>query len=127
MAASAAMFVGGAPTVGGCQVFPADNAWNTDISNHALHPSSATIVAKIQSVGGDFLHPDFGENPLYGIPFVVVPAGQPLVSITYEAYGDESDAGPFPIPLDAPIEGGPASDGDRHVIALRQGRRWGSG
>ncbi len=41
-------------------------------------------------------------------------------------YGDESDHGPMPIPLSAPIEGwdGPGHDpdgGDRHVIALQQG------
>jgi hypothetical protein len=30
---------------------------------------------------------------------------------------DESDPGPYPTPLDAPVEGG----GDRHVLTLRQG------
>ncbi len=40
--------------------------------------------------------------------------------ITYTAYGDESDPGPFPIPLDAPVEGAGAG-GDRHVLVLRQG------
>ncbi len=33
-------------------------------------------------------------------------------------YAEESDAGPYPIPPDAPIEGGPNGDGDRHVIVL---------
>lgn len=112
-----------APTVGGCSIFPKDNAWNTDISAHPLHPSSNAIVAKIQSIGGDNLHPDFGENQEYGIPFVVVPADQPLVPIMYQAYGDESDPGPFPIPLNAPVEGGATSDGDRHVLVLRGGGR----
>jgi hypothetical protein len=101
-------------------MFPADNAWNQDISQSPLHPRSPQIIARIQADGGDNLHPDFGENPDYGIPYVVVPATQPLVPITYTAYGDESDAGPFPIPLDAPVEGGGAS-GDRHVLVLRQG------
>ncbi len=61
--------------------------------------------------------PDTGSNPEYGIPFVVVPSTQPLVPVRYTAYGDESDPGPFPIPLDAPVEGG----GDRHVIVVQQG------
>ncbi len=109
------------PTIGGCPVFPADNPWNRDVSSDPLRSDSAAIISRIQQVGGDFLHPDFGENPNYGIPFVVVPQGQALVPITYTAYGDESDPGPFPVPLDAPVEGGAGADGDRHVLALRSG------
>ncbi|MCX6520556.1 MAG: hypothetical protein NTZ21_07815 [Actinobacteria bacterium] len=109
------------PSVGGCSVFPGTNAWNTDVSGFPLHPRSATTIAKIQSVGGDFLHPDFGSNPDYGIPYVVVPPTQPLVPITYTAYGDESDPGPFPVPLDAPVEGGAGSTGDRHVLVVQEG------
>src|SRR5262249_42646889 len=37
------------------------------------------------------------------------------------AYGDESDKGPFPIPGNAPVEGGSSSDGDRHVLVLQKG------
>jgi len=107
------------PNVGGCPVFPAENAWNQDISQAPPHANSAAIISSIQSTGGTRLHPDFGENPDYGIPFVVVPGGQPLVPITYTAYGDESDPGPFPVPLDAPVEGGADSDGDRHVLVVR--------
>jgi hypothetical protein len=101
-----------------------------------VHPLSAQIINHIQSIGSKALHPDFGENPLYGIPFVVVPGSQPLVPIVYDAYGDESDPGPFPVPLDAPIEGGGGS-GDSHVLVLQQqtcqlyelfdGRRFGGG
>jgi hypothetical protein len=103
------------PSIGGCPTFPADNAWNQDVSQLPLHPNSSAIIAQIQASGGDNLHPDFGENPDYGIPYVVVPADQPLVPITYRAYGDQSDPGPFPIPLDAPVEGG----SDRHVLVVR--------
>ena len=49
------------------------------------------------------------------------PSTQPKVPIHYTAYGDESDPGPFPIPANAPVEGGAASDGDRHVLVLQQG------
>lgn len=109
------------PTIGGCAVFPADNPWNRDVSADPQRSDSAAIIDRIQSIGGGHLHPDFGENPAYGIPFVVVPPGQPRVPITYAAYGDESDPGPFPIPLDAPVEGGADATGDRHVLALRAG------
>ena len=107
------------PHLGGCPMFPADNAWNQDIASLPLHPLSQQIINKIQSIGGKALHPDFGENPLYGIPFVVVPATQPMVPIIYTAYGNESDPGPFPIPPNAPIEGG-GGGGDSHVLVLQE-------
>ena len=107
------------PTFGSLQVFPADNAWNWDISGYQVHPNSTNFV---NSVGANTsLHPDFGteyEGAPMGIPYVCVGSGQAVVPIVYTAYGDESDPGPFPIPLTAPIEGGPSSDGDRHVIAV---------
>jgi hypothetical protein len=53
-----------------------------------------------------------------GIPYVVVPGTQPPVPIVFTDYGDESDPGPYPVPADAPIEGGPAADGDRHVLVV---------
>jgi hypothetical protein len=109
----------GAPALGDCTVFPADNAWNRDVS--AL-PVRADSDALIDSIGrDDHVHPDFGtewEGAPIGIPFVVVGADATPRPIEFVAYGDESDPGPYPIPLDAPIEGGPDSDGDRHVIAI---------
>lgn len=104
------------PHVGGCPTFPGDNAWNQEIISAPLHPLSTQIVNHIQAIGSDNLHPDFGEIQSYGIPYVVVPANQPLVPITYDAYGDESDPGPFPIPLDAPVEGG----SDAHVLVVQE-------
>jgi hypothetical protein len=104
------------PHLGGCAVFPQSNAWNQEIASAPLHPMSGLIIDHIQRIGSGSLHPDFGENPAFGIPFVVVPATQPLVPISYDAYGDESDPGPFPIPLDAPIEAGT----DGHVLVLQE-------
>jgi hypothetical protein len=66
------------------------------------------------------LHPDFGGGGAYGIPFKGVPANQTRVPIHYTAYGDESDPGPFPIPGNAPVEGGASSTGDRHVLVVQQ-------
>ncbi len=105
------------PTLGGCPMYPGDNAWNTKIRDAPLVADSTAMVAYIQAHGGDNLHPDFGENPAYGIPYVIVPANQPQVPISYDAYEDESDPGPFPVPLNAPVEGG----SDRHVLVLQQG------
>ena len=62
------------------------------------------------------LWPDFGGAGEYGIPYVTVPADQPGVPVAFDV-GDESDPGPYPIPPDAPVEGG----GDRHVLVVRQG------
>ncbi len=122
-AGEVAVRIGGdsTPTIADCPVFPPDNPWNHDISSAPLHPRSAAIISTIQTNGTDNLHPDFGSNPDYGIPYVVVPATQPRVPVAYDAYGDESDPGPFPIPLDAPIEGAGATSGDRHVIAVQSG------
>lgn len=99
-------------------VFPADNPWNTDISAYPVHPNSANFLASMGLDTG--LHPDFGtewEGAPIGIPYVTVTADQPLVPISFY-YDDESDPGPYPIPPDAPIEGGPDSDGDRHVLVI---------
>jgi hypothetical protein len=47
----------------------------------------------------------------------VVAGDQTKVPVAFE-YPDESDPGPYPIPPDAPIEGGPEADGDRHILVL---------
>jgi hypothetical protein len=77
---------------------------------------SATYIESINSTR-HFLHPDFGSNPTYGIPYTIVPASQKFVPITFNAYGSESNPGPYPIPLNAPVESG----SDRHVLVLDSG------
>lgn len=112
-----------APSLGGCMIFPADNIWNTRIDSLPLHANSSAYVAAIGSAAP--VHPDFGaglwEGGPIGIPFVIVPPDQPAVEVRFTAYGDESDVGPYPIPADAPIEGGADADGDRHLLVLQQG------
>ncbi len=106
--------------IAGCAVFPADNSWNQDISHMPVDPNSANYVASIMHSGGNgHLHADFGGGGAYGIPYIVVPANQPTTNINFTDYGDESDPGPYPIPLNAPIEGN--GEGDAHVLALQQG------
>ena len=107
-------------TVGGCQVFPSDNPWNTDISASSVDANSANYLAGMNA-GSTNLHPDFGSNLTYGIPYVVVPGSQPFVPITFTAYGSQSDPGPYPIPSNAPVEGGAGATGDRHVLVVDSG------
>jgi hypothetical protein len=89
--------------------------------------NSTAIVNYINGHGGDNLHPDFGaglwQGAPIGIPFVTVPQGQAMVPIDFDSldgWPEESDPGPYPIPPNAPIEGGPSSEGDRHVLVVRQ-------
>ncbi len=103
------------PTVGGCEVFPANNPWNTDISGAAVHANSANFIANINANGNNKVHPDFGEYAGYGIPYITVDSTQPKVPVTFD-YDDESDPGPYPIPSNAPIEG--EGSGDRHVLVI---------
>lgn len=80
-------------------------------------PQLRTLIA---ACGLRNLHPDFGttyNGAPNGIPYMVVHAGQPKVAVTFD-YADESDPGPYPIPANAPIEGGTASTGDRHVLVV---------
>jgi hypothetical protein len=93
-------------------VFPADNPWNTDVSAQPVDAASATLIA---ACGLRNLHPDFGT--IYGIPYVLVGGSTPPRAVSFD-YADESDPGPYPIPSDAPIEGGASSGGDRHVLVV---------
>ena len=101
-----------------CPIFPASNPINRDISHAPVDPNSAAYIASIGLTG--HLHPDFGTNPSYGIPYTVVGAHQPKVPIKFTEYGEESNPGPYPIPANAPVEGA-GEEGDRHVLVLQEG------
>jgi len=120
------MSLGRAASLNGFLPFPADNAWNQDISSAPVDPNSANYISFIG--GTTPLHPDFGAglyaNQTIGIPYIVV-SGSPFVTINYTAYGDESDPGPMPVPKNAPIEGYPnPGNGDRHVLVLDRDNCW---
>jgi hypothetical protein len=110
-----------------CPTLPADDIWNTPVTGLPVAARSDTYVA---AIGADAtVHPDFGSgvwppgsNSPIGIPYVEVGSDTPPVPIHFTAYGDESDPGPYPIPPDAPIEGGPQASGDRHVIVVDRHR-----
>jgi hypothetical protein len=115
--ASAGTPLPGAPN---CAMFPADNVWNTNISQLPVDPDSAVWMASMDSATTN-LHPDFGPSgdpsTPYGIPYTVVSPSQPLVDVTFQ-YASESDPGPYPFGPDTPIEGGAQSTGDRHAIMV---------
>ncbi len=98
-------------------IFPADNPWNKDISASPIDPYNIQIIAGIAApaVKADFGSGLWNGAPV-GIPYVVVCNSQPKIAINFTDYGDESDPGPYPIPLNAPIEGNGV--GDAHVIAV---------
>ena len=99
----------------GKRPFPPDNPWNTPINREPVDPNSAALV---RSIGVDLpLHPDFGTDPNGGIPYIVVPGYTKPVTIAFD-YPNESDPGPYPVPPNTPIEGGPASKGDRHILVI---------
>ena len=102
----------GSGTLAGCQVFPADNPWNRDVSSDPVDGNSDAYIRSMNG-GRTNLHADFGSPVEYGIPWISVPGSQPRVPVSFY-YRDESDPGPYPFPLDAPVEAG----GDRHILAV---------
>jgi hypothetical protein len=100
----------------GCTVFPADNAWNQDVSQLPVDSQSDAYIASMNG-GSAFLHPDFGSDPTFGIPWTSVPGSQPLVPMEFDD-AEESDTGPYPFPPSAPVESGD----DRHVLVLDSDR-----
>lgn len=107
-------FPAAAQMLGDCPIFPADSVWNTPIDQAPVAANSATLIASMGASG--HVHPDFGSNPDYGMPYITVAANQAHYPVSFE-YDDESDPGPYPIPLNAPIEGG----GDQHVLVVQRG------
>src|SRR5258706_1426407 len=116
--ALAAPIVVAAPKIEGCPAFPADSAWNIGIDSLPRHPDSDAFVATMGASRG--VPPDFGtvyQGAPIGLPYVAVAGPQPKVAVAFD-YGDEGAAGPSPIPANPPIEGGPQSDGDRHILVV---------
>jgi hypothetical protein len=103
-----------------CPLFPADNVWNTPITNLPVAAQSPTWLASMDS-STTYLHPDYGPGggptSPYGIPFNIVTSSHQFVPVSFD-YADQSDPGPYPFGPDISIEGGQDSSGDRHAIML---------
>jgi hypothetical protein len=103
------------------QVFPPDNPWNEDITKRPLHPRSQKIIASIGAEKPLAFNSDMG--------FILVPPDQKRVPVPITTYAEESDAGPYPVPDNAPIENWPLNGvslddiqregkGDRHMLVV---------
>lgn len=114
-----ARLASGQTVIGACNVFPPNDIWNTPIDALVVAGNSSTLINAVGA--GVYLHADFGSGTYnggpIGIPFVTVPGTQTKYSATF-LYASESDPGPYAVPLNAPIEGGSQSTGDRHAIAV---------
>jgi hypothetical protein len=104
-------------------IFPPDNPLNQNISKAPVDSRSDAIIALI---GAPSVKPDFGsglwEGHPIGIPFILVCNSQSKIPVIFRGndydanYGSESDPGPYPVPLSAPVEGNGV--GDSHVLAV---------
>ncbi|MCP3984613.1 MAG: hypothetical protein GY723_09485 [bacterium] len=107
------------PDAPDCPLMPPDSYWHVSVEDLPVHPRSDSWV---ESIGAsDPVHPDFGaglwQGGPIGIPYTTAGAETADVPVQF-GYEDESDPGPYPIPDDAPIEGGPDATGDRHVLVV---------
>jgi hypothetical protein len=104
-------------------IFPPDNPLNQNISLAPVDNRSDAIIALI---GAPSVKPDFGsglwESRPIGIPFILVCDSQSKIPVIFREndydgnYGSESDPGPYPVPIIAPVEGNGV--GDSHVLAV---------
>jgi hypothetical protein len=103
-----------------CAVFPANNPWNQRVDRLPVAKNSTQIIA---GIGREVsVHPDFGtvwNGAPNGIPYAVVSNKTRRVPVNFD-YSSESDHGRYPLPRGVPIEGGPRSSGDRHVIVINK-------
>ena len=99
-----------------CPAFPADNVWNTPITDLPVAADSTTWLATMDASTAD-LHPDYGPSghvkKPYGIPWQIVPAGTPFTTVKF-TYAAQSDPGPYPLTRQTPLEGG----SDRHALVV---------
>lgn len=132
----------GASLTGPQPLFPANNWWNTDISQAPVDANSANFIAFIGSTKG--MHPDFGGDAgggdVYGFPVITVDGRQPKKTVDFVDWPDQSDGVdhttetpvPFyPVPdeaisLSGWVEGGQPgnvdqrADADRHLLIVDQ-------
>ncbi|MDB6029658.1 MAG: hypothetical protein JWM68_5881 [Verrucomicrobiales bacterium] len=111
------------------QIYPANSAWNEDISRAPLLTNSAAMMSQITN--------DLATNrqTLRLFPemnYALVPTNQPLVPIAFVTYPGDSDPAPYPIPTNMPVETWPSDspttnlydwqrtvvDDDRHSIVV---------
>src|SRR5579862_8707398 len=90
------------PVIGNCAIFPANNVWNTPVDQLPIAANSSTLIGTVGT--SVHMHADFGSGtwdggPI-GIPFIAVPGTQTKYPANF-TYADESDPGPYTVPLTA--------------------------
>jgi hypothetical protein len=118
---SADVMASALPRLGGCQIFPANNIWNTRIDTLPVNSHS---TAWINSIGRyTIFHMDFGSGtwdggPI-GIPYNIAPSTLTgvFMSKSQFTYGNESNLGYYPISATPKIEYG----SDHHILMVKQG------
>jgi Ca2+-binding RTX toxin-like protein len=110
--------LGTGANLNGAIPFSTQSEWNLRVDKAPLAANSGKIIATISPQVG--LHADFGsglwDGQPIGVPYMVVPENQPLVSFTNTLWPDEGDRGPYPIPRLAQAEGGD----DHHIIIVQR-------
>ncbi|WP_273566603.1 hypothetical protein [Maribacter halichondriae] len=105
-------------------IFPQNHPLHDDVLGASVDDNSDAILEHIglqTNIFADFGSGTYQGEPI-GIPYVSVGSDQPKVPIVFRGngtdgnYGHQSEKGPFPIPLDAPVEA--AFVGDGHVISV---------
>jgi hypothetical protein len=108
-------------------VFPANSPFNEDVSKRPVAANSAAMIATMKD------RKTLAWN--LDMTYILVPADQKLAGVKLVDYPNESDAGPYPVPDNAPIEDwNPAGketladkqakveQGDRHVLVVDPAR-----
>ena len=100
------------PNLTTIQLSPPDSPWYQRVDHLPVHPRSAEIISAVVPVvpGLPRIQNDFG--PEFGFPYSAGSGNPPVPVIA--AYAAESEPGPHPIPLGAPIETG----SDKHLLYL---------
>ena len=112
--------LGQSPDIVGCTVYPSNNVWNTPIDTLPVHARSSAWISSIGAASPSF-HMDFGSGtwdggPI-GIPYNVVNAAQVGKYAFQFYYPDESDPGPYPLPVNPAREWG----SDHHILVVDTG------
>lgn len=93
------------------QIFPPDNPWNEDISGRPVSKNSDRIITSMGTNGNLDYNLDMG--------FIIVPPNQKKINVDVVQYTDSSDAGPYPIPDNTPIEGWPLWPDEIYKLYLK--------
>ena len=109
--------LGQSPDIVGCTLYPSSNVWNTPINTLPLHARSNAWINSIGATSPSF-HMDFGagrwDGGPIGIPYNVVDASQVTKYTVQFYYPDESDPGPYPLPVNPAREWG----SDHHILVV---------